>query len=125
MCKENKKPEVIDYDTFVHFVESSFLTDGPVRLTMPEDGSFKLDDKVTWSLSGKRPYPKLSTDFINIIDQRYADLKERYGYGGKQKAFDKLRQELINKGIDLEKHNIGYDYSSFDRAHRKRQKKER
>lgn len=121
---DDKKPKIISYDDFQHFIESSPLTSGAVRWTVPNKKLFETDDKLTWTISGERPYPVMDiTPFQAIVDKRYEKLREDFGYGGTKKAFNELKNQLQKEGKKPAKYGLNDDEYAFNRAYNKRKKR--
>ena len=130
--KKQNSTESISYDRFKDFIEKSPLTDGPIRLTIPDNSLCKPDDRITWSMKSKNPCIKLLiTKAKHIIYERYGKLKkkyeqipakkltEKYGtYSAVNLAFFELKDELEEENKDPEKYDLKDEPTHFDKAYR-------
>ena len=115
MSDDKKKPKVIDYDTFVHFIEASPITDGPMRLSMPEEGTYDPNYPITWSISGEKPFPELS--FTHLKNKRGDELRgeimREFGKFLKQRSRGKEEIEVSDDPWDQLNNEVQNKITSF------------
>lgn len=97
---------------------------GSNKIAMPPADSLDPGDRIKWNLEPGMDHPEMKIiKFKDIVDQRYKKLKEEYGYGGTEKAFDELKKQLIKEGKKPKKYGLNDDAYAFNRAYNKRKNK--
>jgi len=93
----------------------------PPLITVPDPSMFEKNDKITWSVSSEKPYPRLSiTPFKEWVYELWEELKSEYG---RNEGFDQLLEVLKEKGINIEGFP-DYDMKKFDATYRQINRRE-